>query len=84
MFRFTKDIIPKVLKANEGFEDRTYYNSRNKMEENIYTIKGGKMFKRSVGKTSWADSRYDETTECDLEQTRRVLRNNKNRLNLDI
>lgn len=82
MFRFTKENVEKVLAANEGFSKRTYYQNRNMEEENIYTITGGKLYKRSIEKTSWADSRYDRTVECDEEQTRRFLRDWKNKLSL--
>ena len=41
MIRFTKENIDKILIANEGFRDRTYYKSKNKEEENLYTIIGG-------------------------------------------
>lgn len=83
-FRFTKDIINKVLNKNDGFIDRTYHKSRNSEEENIYFISGGKLMKRSIGKTSWSDSRYDKTSECDVDQTRRFLRERKQKLNLNI
>ena len=83
-FRFTKDIINKVLNKNEGFTDRTYHKSRNSEEENIYSISGGKLIKRSIGKTSWSDSGYDKTLECDVDQTRRFLRERKQKLNLNI
>lgn len=83
MVRFTKDVIQKVLDANEGFRDRTYYKGNNSEEENFYSIEGGKMLRRSVGKTSWSDSRYDNTSVCDIEQTRRILKKNQNRLNLN-
>lgn len=83
-FRFTKDIINKVLNKNEGFTYRTYHKSRNSEEENIYSISGGKLMKRSIGKTSWSDSRYDKTSECDVDQTRRFLREQKQKLNLNI
>lgn len=83
-FRFTKDIINKVLNKNEGFTDRTYHKSRNSEEENIYSISGGKLMKRSIGKTSWSYSRYDKTSECDVDQTRRFLIERKQKLNLDI
>ena len=83
MMRFTKALIQKVLEMNEGFTDRTYYKSRNSEEENHYSIKDGKLFKRSIGKTSWSDSRYDKTTVCDEDQTRRFLRERKNRLKIE-
>lgn len=81
-FRFTKENIDKVLKLNEGFTDRTSYTSRNSSYENYYKIEEGKLTRRSVGKTSWADSRYDETETCDTETTRRFLRERKNLLKL--
>lgn len=82
--RFTRENIPKVLTANEGYQARTYFKSRNKEEENFYTITGGALQKRSVGKTSFGGSQYDKTEVCDMDQTRRFLRNNMNRLNLNI
>lgn len=82
--RFTKDTIPKVLAANEGFKKRKYFSSKNSTYENFYEIKEGKLTKRSVGKTSWADSHYDDTTVCDYETTQRFLRENRDDLNLDI
>lgn len=84
MIRFTKQNVQKILNANEGYKNRTYYKSRNKEEENLYAIIGGMLQKRSIGKTSFGGSRYDETTVCDLEQTRRFLRNNIGQLNLNI
>ncbi len=84
MIRFTKENIDKILIANEGFRDRTYYKCKNKEEENLYTIIGGVLQKRSIGKTSFSDSRYDKTTVCDLEQTRRFIKNNVEKLNLNI
>lgn len=79
--RFTKENIQKILAANEGFKDHTYYKSRNSEEENFYSIVGGKLLKRSIGKTSWSDSHYDKTTVCDTDQARRILKNNQDRLN---
>ena len=84
MIRFTKENIDKILIASGGFRDRTYYKSKNKEEENLYTIIGGVLQKRSIGKTSFSDSRYDKTTVCDLEQTRRFIKNNVEKLNLNI
>lgn len=81
--RFTKEIVQKVLDTNEGFKDRTYYKSRNSEEENFYSIEGGQLLKRSVGKTSWSDSRYDRVTVCDLEQTRRFLKQRQNKLKFE-
>ncbi len=82
--RFTMDVIEKVLNKNEGFTNRTYHKTMNYEEENIYSIVGGKLLKRSIGKISGLDNRYDKTSECDIDQTRRFLRNQKHMLNLNI
>ena len=82
--RLTADNIQKILEKNEGYKSRTYYKSRNSEEENLYTIIGGVLEKRSIGKSSFDRSGYDETIVCDLDQTRRFLRNNINDLKLNI
>lgn len=84
MIRLTKENIQKVLDANEGFKARTHYKSKNKEEENLYTIVGGALQKRSVGKASFGGSQYDKTDVCDLEQTRRFIRNNGDSLTFAI
>lgn len=81
--RYTKENIQKILDANEGFMAETYYKSRNFEESNQYKIHDGKMYRRAVDETSWADSKYDEKTICDIEQTRRVLKRYEHKLNLD-
>jgi hypothetical protein len=43
-------------------------------QTNHYLIKGGKLLVRSVGKTSWADSRFDNNTIANIDQTRRFLK----------
>lgn len=72
--RFTKDNIRKTLELNNGYTAHTYYESRNFRETNHYKIYDGKLIKRSVGDTSWSDSDFDDTEECDLETTRRFLK----------
>ncbi|RWZ60608.1 hypothetical protein EQV77_04750 [Halobacillus fulvus] len=72
--RLTKDVIQKLLDSNEGFTKTKYFSGRNFKETNHYLIKGGKLLIRSKGKTSWADSRHDNSTIADIEQTRRFLR----------
>ena len=72
--RFTKDVIQKLLDINEGFAKTTNFADRNLKETNHYLIKGGKLLIRSTGKTSWADSRYDNNTIADIDQTRRFLK----------
>jgi hypothetical protein len=72
--RLTKDVIQKLLDINEGFEKTTDFSDRNIKETNHYLIKGGKLLIRSIGKRSWSDSRYDNKTIADIDQTRRFLR----------
>ena len=78
--RFTKDFIQQLLDANEGFTKTKYFSDRNSKETNHYLIEGGKLLKRSVGKTSWADSRYDKSIIADIDQTRRFLKDVINEL----
>lgn len=81
--RLTEEFISKTLKDNEGFQDRTYYSSRNYEGKILYTIFGGKLFKQLVGKKPWSDSRFVKADECDLEETKRFLRTRWRRLNFD-
>lgn len=83
MVRLTKKNIQHILNENEGFKARTYYQGKNSEEENFYSIEGGRLLKRSVGKTSWSDSRYDKTTVCDMDQTRYILKKYRDRLNIN-
>lgn len=78
----TNDMICRILQMNEGYEDTTHYSSRNYRETNHYTIRDGKLHKHSQGKTSWSDSRFDDSTICDIEQVRRFLRPRLNSLKL--
>ena len=84
MIRFTKDIIPKVLEANEGFKKSVCYISGNCENEAVYTITGKQLVRESVGKTSCVGSMYDCIEVCDYKTTQRFLRNNIAELNLDI
>ncbi len=74
--RLKKSTIKEILQKNEGYSTNTYYSEKNYRVENRYKIKDGKVIRRSRGKSSWADSHFDETTELDTEQTRRFIRNN--------
>ena len=73
MIILTKSVREKLLKINEGFTTRTYYDSRNCREERIYKIVDGLLHIRSVGKTSWADSRYDHEWIASDEEVHRFL-----------
>lgn len=73
--RYTKENIQKILDANDGYKKAKSYDSRNLKYTNYYEIKDGKLYCESVGKTSWADSRFDDHNVCDIDQTRRFLKN---------
>ena len=75
MVRLTKEKTAQLLEENDGFEVKTYYEGKNFRETRYYTIHDGKLTYRSVGKTSWADSHFDNEVECDYAQTRRFLHN---------
>ncbi len=74
--RLTKDVRKQVLAKNEGYTTRTNYEGNNFREERRYEIKDGQVQVRSIGKTSWADSRFDTTSILDEAQEHRFLRNN--------
>lgn len=73
MARLTMAVRQKILDQNEGFSTKTYFEGKNSREERIYTISRGKLHIRSIGKTSWADSRYDNERIASDEETHRFL-----------
>jgi len=73
----------RILEQNEGFSKRTYYEGRNSREERIYTISGGALHIRAVGKASWADSGYDNNWIASDEETHRFLYEHQWEMNLD-
>ncbi len=79
--RLTKDVIQKLLDMNEGFSRTTSYSSRNFKCDWHYLIKGGQLLIRENGKTSWADSRFDDIMVATIEQTRTFLRKYLDSLN---
>ena len=72
--RLTKDVVQKLLDLNEGFSRTKSYSGRNFKSDYHYLIKGGKLLVREIGKTSWADSRFDDAVVADIDRTRRFLR----------
>ena len=60
MARLTKVNRQKILDQNEGFVATTSYDSRNSSYDRKYTVKDGKLHIQESGKSSWADSRYNE------------------------
>ncbi|SPU37291.1 Uncharacterised protein [Lysinibacillus capsici] len=83
MVRLTSSTRQRILEQNEGFTKKTYYDERNSREERIYTISSGALRIRAVGKTSWADSRYDDEWIASDEETHRFLYKYKWEMNLD-
>ena len=83
MARLTASVRQKILEQNEGFTTRTYYEGKNFREERIYTISGGVLHTRAVGKTSWADSRFDNESIASDEETHRFLYKHQSEMNLD-
>lgn len=81
MVRLSKAVRQQLLNQNEGFTRRTYFESRNSREERIYKITGGQLQIRAIGKTSWADSRYDDEWIATDEETHRFLYEHRYELN---
>lgn len=81
--RLTKNVRQQLLDQNDGYADQTYYQGNNFREQRDYEIRQGQLHIRSRGKTSWADSHFDEQIVADDQQTRRFLRNNLHALNTD-
>lgn len=75
--------MQQILDQNERFTACASFDSRNLRYTNYYRILNGQLYLRSVGRTSWSDSHFDEENVRDLEQTRRFIRNNLYRLNSD-
>ncbi len=83
MARLTASVRQRILEQNEGFTTRTYYEGKNFREARTYTISGGVLHIRAVGKTSWADSRFDNESIASDEETHRFLYNHQWEMNLD-
>lgn len=79
--RLTSEVRRKLLDQNEGFKTSTSYSGNNISEVRYYEIRGGQLHIRAKGKTSWADSRYDDESVADEAQTHRFLRENLFALN---
>ena len=79
--RLTEHVRLQLLAQNEGFEATTHFDSKNSTWTRRYRIEGGQLRFRETGKTSWADSRYDNEHIADADQTRRFLREHLHELN---
>lgn len=83
MIRLTKKVRQQLLDQNDGFTERTSYDSRNHSWTRVYKIESGKLNIRELGKTSWADSRYDKTWEADDNEVHSFLYKFLDELNYD-
>ena len=83
MVRLTISARKRILEQSGGFSKRTYYEGRNSREERIYTISDGVLHIRAIGKTSWADSRYDNERIASEDETYRFLYEYQWEMNLD-
>lgn len=81
--RLTPRRQKEILEQNEGYTSSTHSSGKNYVEDRTYTINDGGLTIRAKGKTSWADSRYDDTYEADHDQTLRFLRENIDYLNTE-
>ncbi|MFE6481482.1 hypothetical protein ACFVGN_00850 [Streptomyces sp. NPDC057757] len=79
----TREVRQQLLDQNEGFELKTSSVKKNFREYRRYRITGGELRIRSSGKTSWADSRFDNEYVATDEQTHRFLREHLAELNTD-
>lgn len=77
----TKKVMQQLLEQNQGYTDRTNYEDKNLREQRDYEVRDGELHIRSRGKTSWADSRFDDQFVANEEQTRRFLRRELPNLN---
>ncbi|WP_343886458.1 hypothetical protein, partial [Luteococcus sanguinis] len=78
--RLTKKVRERLIEQNEGFTTSSYYEARNFREQRDYTIADGKVHIRARGKTSWADSDFDNSWVADDEEAHRFLYRHKDRL----
>ena len=80
MARLNRENRRILLETNEGFSTRTYYEGKNSREERIYTISDGQLIIRAIGKSSWADSNYDDEWVASDDEVHRFLYNNLSEL----
>ena len=83
MVRLTKRNRQRLLEQNEGFTTSSSYDSKNSTYEREYQIVGGKLLIQEIGKTSWSDSRYDNSWVANDEEVHRFLYKYLWKLNTD-
>ncbi len=79
--RLTKENRQQMLEENEGFTIQTHNSQRNYTQDRTYTITNGKLHIRETGKTSWADSRYENEWDADDKEVHRFLYNYQGAIN---
>jgi len=78
--RLTETVRQQLLDVNDGFSQTSHYSDRNSDSTMLYTVRDGALHVRESGKTSWADSRYDNFYIADPEQTHRFLAKHRDAL----
>lgn len=81
--RLNQDVREALLQHNDGFETSTYYSAKNISDTRDYKIVDGQLHVRSRGKTSWADSRFDQSWVADDKATHRFLYEHLDALDAD-
>ena len=78
--RLTKAVRQALLDSNDGFTASSHYEGKNFRESREYRIENGELHVHSKGKTSWADSYFDDEWVADDEETHRFLSRYKDEL----
>lgn len=73
MVRLTKKNRQRMLEQNEGFSARSSFDSKNSTYEREYRIANSKLLIREIGKTSWSDSRYNNSWVANDKEVHRFL-----------
>jgi len=79
----TAERVQKVLDQNDGARDSTHFKGTNSETFWNYKVVDGVLHIRSSGNTSWADSRWANEGEADVQQARNFIRRNEHSLNME-
>jgi hypothetical protein len=79
----TVERVQKVLDQNDGARDRTHFKGANSETFWNYKVEDGVLHIRSSGNTSWADSRWANEGEADVQRARNFIRRNEHILNME-
>ncbi|MCL2187514.1 MAG: hypothetical protein FWC16_06765 [Defluviitaleaceae bacterium] len=72
--RLTESYIKEFLSNNEGFTKTVSYVAKNIKVATTYLIENGELVIQEVGKTSWADSKFDSKVIATIAQARRFIK----------